>query len=741
VNRLLGYCVPPIAAPGEPVEVKVSVLGGGDYSAALLRCVCGDDSPAGPGLDLRPVDVAGNGRYRGREQRIVTGSWIRVEPHSVFASLESLTVQLLVWPTAPAGRVQSLVSCRGPDASGFWLGLDARGCATFEVGGRATAVRVTTGMTLDPRRWWLVYGSYDAETLSLVVGALDLTRDGWVRPPASARAHSTRRLHAGADAPLTIAATLAGGGEDTSEHFDGKLERPVICSTALDVATIRTLAVSTDACPARTDVVACWDFALDIGSVVVRDIGSHRIDGVARQLPHRAVTGWHWDGRAHDWRSARSHYAAIHFHSDDLYDCEWSTDFTLALPPDLPSGYYVVRLSDELDTTYVSLFVRAPRRHATSPVAFLASTATYLAYANYRFHLDRPEPESQLDAPIEVDDATQLLQAHPEIGLSQYDEHADGSGARHSSWLRPIVNLGPCGDIWTINADSHLLAWLDHEGIEVDLITDEDVHTEGMALISRYRCIVTGTHPEYCSTPMRDALEQFVGQGGRLMYLGGNGFYWRIAYHETLPWVTEVRRAEGGARYWTEAPGEYYHAFTGEYGGLWRRVGRPPEQLTGVGTRAIGFGHGSAYRLADAARDPRVNWMFAGLETATEVGARGLLGAACGVEIDAANTLLGTPSHALLLATAARHAPATFRVPEEILMPCNGTAGGDDPAVRGDLVFFETVGGGAVFATGSVAWCACLPIDGFANDVATLTGNVLRRFVDPVPFNFPGPRG
>ena len=66
-------------------------------------------------------------------------------------------------------------------------------------------------------------------------------------------------------------------------------------------------------------------------------------------------------------------------------------------------------------------------------------------------------------------------------------------------------------------------------------------------------------------------------------------------------------------------------------------------------------------------------------------------------------------------------------------------------AVRADLVFFETPGGGAVFNTGSIAWAASLATDGYDNDVARLTTNVLERFVDPEPFVLPegveGPSG
>jgi N,N-dimethylformamidase len=57
-----------------------------------------------------------------------------------------------------------------------------------------------------------------------------------------------------------------------------------------------------------------------------------------------------------------------------------------------------------------------------------------------------------------------------------------------------------------------------------------------------------------------------------------------------------------------------------------------------------------------------------------------------------------------------------------------------DPDVRADLVFFETPHGGAVFSTGSIAWAGSLAHEGYRNDVARITENVIRRLLDPEPF-------
>jgi N,N-dimethylformamidase len=53
------------------------------------------------------------------------------------------------------------------------------------------------------------------------------------------------------------------------------------------------------------------------------------------------------------------------------------------------------------------------------------------------------------------------------------------------------------------------------------------------------------------------------------------------------------------------------------------------------------------------------------------------------------------------------------------------------------MVFYEGPNGGAVFSVGSIAWAASLPHAGHTNDVARITGNVLRRFIDPTPFPTP----
>jgi N,N-dimethylformamidase len=218
------------------------------------------------------------------------------------------------------------------------------------------------------------------------------------------------------------------------------------------------------------------------------------------------------------------------------------------------------------------------------------------------------------------------------------------------------------------------------------------------------------------------------------MYLGGNGFYWRIAFHKELPGVMEVRRGEDGNRPWASEPGETVMSFTGEYAGIWRRLGRPPNALVGVGYTAEGFDIAVPYHRRAESRDPRVGFIFDGVGD-EPIGEAGVgFGGAAGQEIDRYDVSLGSPPHALVIARSEGHTDNMMLVNEDLTATHLAVGGVENSLVRADMVFFETGHGGAVFSTGSISWVAALPCNGFDNNVARITSNVLARFVDPAEF-------
>jgi N,N-dimethylformamidase len=739
---LMGYADKVSVAPGETIGFKVSCAGAVRYRADIVRVLSPEAGPEAPPFRSERVESPVNGDYPAREQQLRCGSWAWVPAHKVVAALQSFSLQAYVWPTLPGHGRQAIMGTWSETlACGFGLMLDASGALELRLGaGNSDVTVLASGVPLLTRKWYFVAASFDAGS-----GVLRLHQELFAdktmahRAPIERQAAAKGKLKAGAG-PFLFAAWHAGEDGDqplTGGHFNGKIDRPLLANRALDRAEMALLAGDGAPSGLEAAVVARWDFARDISTETIRDASPNRLDGATVNLPARAMTGHNWDGSEMNWRNAPAQYGAIHFHDDDIADARWETDFTFTVPAGLRSGCYAAWLTAEEAQFQIAFFVRPAKGKAGADIVYLASTATYTVYQNNVGRFRSVMTEVTQGRLTVLDAIDILLLEHPEMGYSTYDRHSDGSGICYSSRHRPATNIRPTGRWWNYCCDLFIVDWLDRSGLSFDIVTDDDLHKEGLNLIRPYRVLLTGSHPEYDSLAMLDALDGWVRGGGRLMYMGGNGFYWRVAYHPTRDGIIEVRRSEDGTRAWDAEVGEYYHSFTGEYGGLWRRQSRAPNALAGVGFISQGFDHSSYYRRTDAARDPRAAFIFAGVEGEI-IGDFGLLqGGAAGIEIDAVDPALGTPPHALVVARSENHSNTYELVNEEVRVAHGMTDGLSNKQIHADMTFFETAGGGAVFSTGSIAYAGALGHNGFDNAIAKLTWNILRRFADPAPFKIP----
>jgi N,N-dimethylformamidase len=728
--ELIGYPDRLSARRGETLDFMVST-DAARVEAAIVRLLHGDEHPDGPGFKEQEVERLGD--FAGAKQVAVAGSYA-FAPLAGLDATAGLTAAAWIWPTLPA-RAGRQVVLAVPGLLELAI-EDGRLVARTGPDGAALAL---DGLAPRPRRWCFV--------------ALALSADGaarlWAReqdaplvPVRADRAEAAAGSFEPPAAPLRFA-VAADVAEDRPPraHFNGRVEQPSLYAGALDWARIEALAAAAgpDDLP-RAGLALCWDLAREQQSSRAVDVSGHGRDGALVNGPARAVTGRRWNGETMSWRHAPEQYAAVHFHEDDLDDARWEASLSWTVPAELPSGVYAARLRAEGREDRVPFVVRPDLGAPDARAAVLLPTLTYLAYANERM-IDSPFLEELVDAGLAVEPsaADDYLAAHPEVGRSLYDCHVDGSGCMYSSRRRPIPNMRADHRMWTIGAperfaaDLYLIDWLTHERIPFDVITDEDLHADGVALLDAYDVVMTGEHPEYWTTPMRDALEAYLDRAGQLMYLGGNGFYWVTSIDPERPHVIEVRRGFNGSRAWTSDPGEAFHSTTGEPGGLWRYRGRAPNRLVGVGFGAQGdlrTGAAGYARLPDSF-DPRAAFIFEGVGADELIGEFGLVnGGAAGYEIDRCDADLGTPPETLRLATSAgRHDDTYYYVVEDLLGTDGSSAGLGNPRVGADLAYVEHPSGGRVFSASSCNWLGSLSHAGYDNNVARITGNVLRGFL------------
>lgn len=732
MERLTGYTDKICASPGEAISFKVSSPRKASYQAELVRLRCADSSPKGPGFKEFPLPAAFSGEHTGRHQPIGIGSFAKADNISAF-NLSSLTLLSLIWPTLPEGREQALMGTWNPKIkSGYGISITTKGTLSFTLGdGIGRVFNLTLDTPLHTRHWYLVAASYNAITGEVTIHQIPQFRYAFTGQ-SIAKTESTE-VKIGNGGNFRIAAWEDDGLPISC--FNGKVERPRVSNQTLRLNEIQSLINSETNASLNSNVVAAWDFSSENSSDTIVDIGHHRLDARTYNLPTRAVRGSRWDGSQHCFTQAPSHYGAIHFHEDDLYDCGWDTDFQFEIPAGYPSGLYAAKLTMGEEEEYLPFYVRPPKGIARSRLALLIPMASYCAYANYHVGTEWDFSEQILNAFTVLDSEAQYLQHHAELGISSYDSHLDGSGCSYSSRLRPVLNMRPHTWAWQFAADTHIIDWLEEKDFDFDIFTDEDLHTEGLGLLEDYSCVMTGTHPEYYSRNMMNTLLAYQQQGGRFMYMGGNGFYWKIDYHKDFPGVIEIRRAEDGSRSWLSEPGEYYHSFSGELGGLWRRNGLPPQAIAGTGFTAQGFDRSTFFERTAESHDPRAEFIFKGITPGEKIGDFGVMGGgAAGFEVDRADVELGTPPHALVVAAATNFSDGYHWVAEEHTHAHQAISGTTCPHVRADMVFYETPNGGAVFSTGSIAWSGALSSKNYNNNVSRLTENVLLRFLDPTLF-------
>ncbi|HZV74392.1 MAG TPA: N,N-dimethylformamidase beta subunit family domain-containing protein [Conexibacter sp.] len=708
---ILGYANDLQAAPGGRLRLHVS----SSFDAYRARIVALDGADAASGwgtaLDL--------GTHRGREQAITTGSCV-VVPAPPQPTGKPLTLTLAVLPTLPAdGRTQGLFAWSGGSAEGaegLWLGLLPDGRPLAALGCDGGAARVSGAHPLRAGEWHRLTVAVDPRDgrLTLVQEALS----PWLRDRHEGTAACPGAARWGGG-PLTLAATRCsatardGGAFALDEPFDGKLAQPRLATGAQ-----------------RTPLCA-WDLG-GAARGVVTDRGPAGAHGFTVNTPASAVTGPDWDSREVDPRHAPERYDALHFHREDLDDARWEPDFELHVPEGCASGLYGVALEAGDAHDVVPFVVGPPTGTASATTAVWLPTYTWIAYANQRWSPAEAlanQHFSLLDGEAEQP-GDRRLDAHPELGLSLYDRHRDGSACRYSSLLRPIVNMRPehtyrhTGEPREFTGELRFLQWLRARGRTVDLLTDADIDREGAELLGRYRLVVSPSHPEYVTYGMHRAIEQHVTGTGRLAYLGGNGLYWVTGVDPDRPHVIEVRRGHGATNPTGDAPpGESHLSTTGELGGLWRFRGRSPQRVLGVGMTAMGWGRGDGYAWTEEAEDERVRFVSEGIDRTQPLGAGtdAFPWGAAADEMDRADPQLGTPPNALVLASSAGRHDRRFVVASE-----DAAYGDGEEAlaqlVRADVVYLESPAGGRVFSVGSMGWTAAL---WHAPDVARVTENVL----------------
>lgn len=653
-----------------------------------MRLIQGHSGPhAPPVIEEEIKEVARENHDDGQFQSANPGSYARIPSWNKvsLAPGADLEVKLFAQPYLLDSEhyCQTLISCLDVDAQTGFAIVQRKSKFEMIIG---TGESIETFQSQFPvNRWRWIHFHLKISKEEITSKIEQLNRLAEQTPAPETLTHTLRSpMILGSNVLLFGAGMFQSIDQQSSKascFFNGRLDSPSFATSG--------------------SVIASYDFSQNITSDSIIDVSGNNHHGSLVNAPTRAVKGHDWDGSEPDWTKAKYGYGAIHFHEDDLDDANWPTNFTVAIPSTARSGAYAIEIKS-LESTgerdMVTFFVR-PNEKSTARVALVMTTFTYLAYANERM-FDQSRSSAMI-TPDRVNVASDNhyfanLDKRPDLGLSVYDVHKDGSPCAYSSARRPILNVRPGYVHWALDrprefsADLIMVGFLEKLGIQYDIITDHCLHTQGQKALSKFDTVITGCHPEYHSLETLDAFSGFAKTGGNLMYLGGNGFYWVAEVDSAGGSRLEVRKGDQGCRSVTFPAGERMHALNGVQGGLWRSRGRAPNYLFGVGPCAFGTGKGKPYMVNEQhARNPRFSWIFDGIDLNGLIGEHGFGGGASGDEIDRLDYELGSPTHTFVLATSEQHDDSFGLFNEDSMFPMVNTLGSQCDRVRSDMVYYE----------------------------------------------------
>ena len=360
--------------PGETIRFHAAHAASGPVSAKVTRVISADANPAGPGIRTQSVDTELNVIAEPDLQRVPHGSFARIDGVDDYFQQGDFSLYCLVFPTVRVPVEQALLS-RNSDDGGVSLCLDERGavCARAVVEGAAHATTELAPLAL--RRWHAVWLTYDGQQLR--VGHAPLKdRMGADVAPRWAQLDLALGTRPAKPTPLMVAAS---NSDLPALHYTGKLEAPALFDRVLDEAQIQSLVAGGQPVAA----VAQWDFALGTATNRIVDVGPNALHGQLCNTPSRGMTGAFWAGEEMCYRHAPKQYGAIHFHADDIDDCEWPVCYEWTVPEGTRSAVYALELEAGNARENVPFHVVPPRGQRQAKIAVLASTFTYTIYGNH----------------------------------------------------------------------------------------------------------------------------------------------------------------------------------------------------------------------------------------------------------------------------------------------------------------------------------------------------------------------
>ena len=155
---IAGYADRWSVGQNEKIEFKVSSQFNKPYSVRLVRIVCADPNPDGPGIIEEDMSSIFSGEFPSRKQDVQLGSYGIVLVNRRLSHLDGYTIVVTIWPTLVDTGIQGILCLQ--DQSGnrlIELRINSVGqVAVVMDGSSGSSHEYATGLTLRERAWYTI---------------------------------------------------------------------------------------------------------------------------------------------------------------------------------------------------------------------------------------------------------------------------------------------------------------------------------------------------------------------------------------------------------------------------------------------------------------------------------------------------------------------------------------------------------------------------------------------------------
>ncbi|MER9566936.1 N,N-dimethylformamidase beta subunit family domain-containing protein [Mesorhizobium sp. M0571] len=219
--------------------------------------------------------------------------------------------------------------------------------------------------------------------------------------------------------------------------------------------------------------------------------------------------------------------------------CGWETTFEFEIGDDWPSsGYRVTLTAESRDGRPIHchhiLIVLPKAGRKPGRILQVAATGTWLAYntwggSNHYDGITGPNrnqysPVVSTQRPCGRGFAV-LPPGAPRVPLEMMMPPKTVPRYPHKEWAYARGHSKKYASAGWATYDSHFFRFAERAGYDVDLASQHELHFSPEILLD-YDCVVFAGHDEYWTWEMRDAVDAFVDQGGRVARFAGN-FMWQ----------------------------------------------------------------------------------------------------------------------------------------------------------------------------------------------------------------------